>query len=166
MFIVQTNALREHAALSRKMEAVIKEKRELSKQLAIASKENRGAKQQIEELLTEKAQLLKRLENATKEFKANTKTKKLTLEKLEEADNAIDCLKQQLAQVIRDKEILEQKLCIMQDEYENIRQNEKERNRSGWEQPGEMEDRHLYKEKEHAAMDVPEVVQCFNVRVF
>lgn len=163
MLVVQTNALREHAALSRKLEAVIKEKRELSKQLAISHKENRGAKQQIEELLAEKTQLLKRLENATKEFKVNTKVKKMTLGRLEEAESVIDDLKQQLQQAIRDKEILEGKLAVMQQEYERLRQG---KDGSFVSNNLEEEEEYFYKHKEHA-IDQSEVMhQCIDVGFF
>lgn len=66
--------------------------------------------------------LVKRLENATKEYKCNTKTKKFALAKLEEATAAVDDLKQQLEQVTRDKEILENKLRMLECEYEKLQE--------------------------------------------
>lgn len=51
---MQANSLKEHAMLSRKIEAISREKKELSKQISLFQKENRAAKQQIEELLQEK----------------------------------------------------------------------------------------------------------------
>lgn len=65
---------------------------------------------------------MKRLENATKEFKCNTKTKKFALAKLEETTAAVDDLKQQLEQVTRDKEILENKLRMLECEYEKLQE--------------------------------------------
>lgn len=128
MLVIRATALKEHAVLSRKLETVIKEKRELSKQLAIAHKENRAAKQQLEEMLAERAMLLKRLENATKEFKANTKAKKATLGKLEEAEATIEVLKQQLEQMTRDKEVLERKFGVLQEEYERLKHTKEQYN--------------------------------------
>lgn len=90
---LQTTSLKEHAVLSRKLESVNTEKKELVKELAVAQKENRAAKQQLEELLQEKTALVKKLENATKEFKCNTKTKKVALAKLEEVTNNVEDLR-------------------------------------------------------------------------
>lgn len=90
---MQTTSLKEHAVLSRKLESVNTEKKELVKELAVAQKENRAAKQQLEELLQEKTALVKKLENATKEFKCNTKTKKVALAKLEEVTNNVEDLR-------------------------------------------------------------------------
>ncbi|ENN79208.1 hypothetical protein HUJ04_001806 [Dendroctonus ponderosae] len=117
---LQTTSLKEHAVLSRKLESVNKEKKELVKQLALTQKENRAAKQQLEELLQEKTALVIKLENATKEFKCNTKTKKVALAKLEEVTNNVEDLRQQLEQVTRDKEILDKKLKLLEIEYNKM----------------------------------------------
>lgn len=92
MIAMQALSLKEHNALSRKLESMAREKRELCKQLMLAHKENRAAKQQWEELFTERTMLLKRLDSATKEFKTNTKSKKTTLAKLEETQVTISTL--------------------------------------------------------------------------
>ncbi|XP_074029782.1 uncharacterized protein [Leptinotarsa decemlineata] len=119
---LQSTSLKEHAALSRKLEAITKEKKEVSKLLAVAQKENRAAKKQIEELLQEKGVLIKKLENASKEFKSNIKTKKVALAKLEEVTANVESLKQQLEQATRDKEILENKLKVLGNEYEKLQE--------------------------------------------
>uniref|UniRef100_A0A1Y1LJF4 Uncharacterized protein n=1 Tax=Photinus pyralis TaxID=7054 RepID=A0A1Y1LJF4_PHOPY len=92
MIAMQALSLKEHNSLSRKLESMAREKRELCRQLMLAHKENRAAKQQLEELLTERTLLLKRLDSATKEFKTNTKSKKTTLAKLEETQVTISNL--------------------------------------------------------------------------
>ncbi|KAG5872140.1 hypothetical protein JTB14_003478 [Gonioctena quinquepunctata] len=115
-------SLKERAMLSQKLEGITKEKKELSKSLAVTQKENRAAKQQLEELLQEKGVLIKKLENATKEFKSNIKSKKLALAKLEEVTSNVENLKQQLEQVTRDKEILENKLKVLEKEYEKLQE--------------------------------------------
>ncbi|XP_076265820.1 uncharacterized protein LOC143199712 [Rhynchophorus ferrugineus] len=116
----QTTSLKDHAALSRKVENVTKAKREIEKQLTVMQKENRAAKQQLEEMVQEKAALLKKLENATKEFKSNTRSKKFALAKLEEVTTNVEELRQQLEQVTRDKEILEKKLKLLEVEYNKL----------------------------------------------
>lgn len=110
-------ALKENGTLSRKLEALAREKRELSKRLAISNKENRAAKHQMEELLSERAVLLARLDGASKEFKANTRSKKAALDKLEEAQATIEKLEMRLEQVTRDKEVLERKLRAVEQEF-------------------------------------------------
>ncbi|XP_030766996.1 probable kinetochore protein NDC80 isoform X2 [Sitophilus oryzae] len=117
---LQASSLKEHAVLSRKIDALTKDKREMTKQLTVVQKENRAATQQLEELIEEKATLLKKLETAAKDFKTNTKTKKLALAKLEEVNNNIEDLRQQLEQVTRDKEILEKKLRLLETEYNKL----------------------------------------------
>ncbi|CAH0554496.1 unnamed protein product [Brassicogethes aeneus] len=119
---IQASSMREQANLQRQLDTATKEKKELSRQLATLSKENRGAKQQLEELLQEKLLLHQRLENATLEFRNNTKTKKFALAKLEEVTCNIDGLKMQLEQTTRDKEILENKLRILQEEYVKLQE--------------------------------------------
>nr|CAH7732452.1 unnamed protein product [Callosobruchus chinensis] len=119
---LRANSLKEHAVLSRKLEAVTNEKKDMAKQLATVQKENRAAKQQMEELMQEKAALVKRLENATKEFRNNTKTKKIALQKLDEATAEAENLKKHLEQVSRDKEILEGKLKILEKEYGKLQE--------------------------------------------
>ncbi|XP_060529538.1 uncharacterized protein LOC132703978 isoform X2 [Cylas formicarius] len=116
----QIASMKDHAALSMKLEAVTIEKKELSKQLALAQKENRAAKQQLEELVEEKSALVKKLETATREFKNNTKSKKAALGKLEEATENAEKLRLQLEQVSRDKEILEKKLGLLENEYTKL----------------------------------------------
>lgn len=64
--------------------------------------------------------LLKRLDTATKELRSNTKSKKMALSKLEEATTTSDNLKKELEQMTRDKEILESKMKVLQDEYEKL----------------------------------------------
>ncbi|CAH1154282.1 unnamed protein product [Phaedon cochleariae] len=122
MVKLQASFLKERSIISRKLETAGREKKELSKQLTVAQKENRAAKQQMEELLQEKGVLIKKLENATKEFKSNIKTKKYALAKLEEVTTNVDNLKQQLQQVSRDKEILENKLKVLESEYEKLQE--------------------------------------------
>lgn len=100
-----------------------KEKRDLLKQLALAEKENRAAKTQLEEVLTERTLLVKRLECATKEIKMNTKSKKVTLNKLDEALENMEKLKQRFDQVSRDKVILEDKLQVLEQEYNQLKHN-------------------------------------------
>lgn len=56
MIKMQANSLKEHAMLSKKLEAIAREKRELSKLFTVAQKENRAAKQQLDELLQEKVE--------------------------------------------------------------------------------------------------------------
>ncbi|KAL1494610.1 hypothetical protein ABEB36_010181 [Hypothenemus hampei] len=117
---LQTASLTEHAILSRKLDSVIKEKKEISKQLCVAQKENRAAKEQLEELLQEKNSLLKKLDSATKDFKSNTKTKKFALAKLEKVTNNVEELRKKLEQVSRDKEILDKKLKLLENEYNKL----------------------------------------------
>ncbi|CAH1999750.1 unnamed protein product [Acanthoscelides obtectus] len=119
---LQATSLKEHAVLSRKLDAITKEKKDIAKLLTTVQKENRAAKQQLEELMQEKAALVKRLENATKEFKSNTKTKKIALQKLDEATANCENLNKQLEQVSRDKEILEGKLKLLEKEYEKLQE--------------------------------------------
>lgn len=121
MLSAQAASLKEHAMLSRKLEAVLREKRELSKQLAIAHKENRAAKQQLEELLSEKTCFLKKLETATKQLKANNKTKKLAFVKLEESQAIIANLKLQLEEVMKEKDVLERKIVGLEEEIERFK---------------------------------------------
>lgn len=66
--------------------------------------------------------MLKRVENATKELRANNKTKKIALTKLEEATTTTDNLKRELEQMTRDKEILESKMKVLQEEYEKLQE--------------------------------------------
>lgn len=120
MLASQAASLKEHAMLSRKLEAVLREKRELSKQLAIAHKENRAAKQQLEELLCEKTCFLKKLETATKQLKTNNKTKKLAFAKLEESQAVIASLKQQLEKVLKEKHALERKIISLEEELDRL----------------------------------------------
>lgn len=54
MIKMQANSLKENAMLSKKLETVSREKRELSRLFTIAQKENRAARQQLDELLQEK----------------------------------------------------------------------------------------------------------------
>lgn len=96
---IQSNSIKEHALLSRKLETFSKEKRELNKRLSVSLKENNVAKVQIEELMEEKKMLQKRLDNSTKESRLSTKTKKVALAKLEEMSASVDNLKIQLEQV-------------------------------------------------------------------
>lgn len=121
LLAVQAASLKEHAMLSRKLEAVLREKRELSKQLAIANKENRAAKQQLDELLSEKTNFLRKLETATKQLKANNKTKKLAFVKLEESQTLIANLKQQLDEVSKEKEELERKIISLEEEIDRLK---------------------------------------------
>lgn len=72
--------------------------------------------------------LLKRLENATKELRTNTKSKKVTLAKLEEVTTTSDNLNRELEQMTRDKEILESKMKVLQGEYEKLQQRVLRRN--------------------------------------
>lgn len=113
---------KEHCHLQKKIESLTKEKRELNRQLVISQKENRAAKQQLEEIATEKAGILDRLDSATKEIRVNTKTKKNTLDKLEEALHTIDKLNKKLEQVSRDKEIIENKFKILDAEYKQMQE--------------------------------------------
>ncbi|KAL3269209.1 hypothetical protein HHI36_008291 [Cryptolaemus montrouzieri] len=117
---LHANSIKEHALLSRKLDSMAKEKRELSKRLTIVQKENQVAKNQLDELMEEKKMLQKKLENATKEFRVNTKTKKVALAKLEEISVTVDDLKRQLEQVTRDKQILQGKLEVLRNEYEQM----------------------------------------------
>lgn len=121
LLAVQAASLKEHALLSRKLETVLKEKRELSKQLAIAHKENRAAKQQLDELLSEKTCFLRKLETATKQLKANYKTKKLAFVKLEESQTVIANLKQQLGEALKEKEMLEGKIITLEEEIGRLK---------------------------------------------
>lgn len=121
LLAVQAASLKEHAMLSRKLETVLREKRELSKQLAIAHKENRAAKQQLDELLSEKTGFLRKLETATKQLKANNKTKKLAFVKLEESQTLIANLKQQLDEVLREKNELERKIISLEEEIDRLK---------------------------------------------
>lgn len=130
--------MKEQAQMQKRLDLITKDKRELAKQLTMTQKENRAAKQQLEELLQEKFLLHQRLENATTEFKNNTKSKKVALAKLEEVTcktffnlflpmtfyflGNVENLKRQLEQVSRDKEILENKLSILQKEYEKLQE--------------------------------------------
>lgn len=113
MIIQQSNSLKEHSALSRRLEHVAREKRDLCRQLVTLQKENRSAKQQLEGLIDEKELLLKRLHCASKEFRDNTKSRKLALAKLEEAEVIITELKEQLKLATSEKDILEQKIKIL-----------------------------------------------------
>lgn len=113
---------KENCLLQKKIESLTKEKRELSRQIATAQKENRAAKQQLEEIATEKTGILERLDSATKEIRMNTKTKKNTLDKLEEALHTIDKLNKKLEQVSRDKEIIENKFKILDTEYKQMQE--------------------------------------------
>ncbi|XP_044755406.1 NF-kappa-B essential modulator-like isoform X2 [Coccinella septempunctata] len=122
LLTVQTNSIKEHALLSRKLDAVTKEKRDLNKRLNVSLKENNVAKTQIEELMEEKKALQKRLDNVTKESRLNTKTKKIALAKLEEISASVEDLKGQLEQVTRDKEILQGKLRVLKNEYEKMQE--------------------------------------------
>lgn len=121
MMRMQAASLKEHALLSRKLETVLKEKRELSKQLAIAHKENRAAKQQLDELLSEKSCFLRKLETATKQLRANNKTKKLAFMKLEESQAVIANLKLQLEEVLKEKDVLETKIINLEEEIDRLR---------------------------------------------
>lgn len=60
------------------------------------------------------------MDSTTRDFKASTKAKKFALAKLEETTSTVDNLKQQLEQVTRDKEILENKLKVLEGEYEKL----------------------------------------------
>ncbi|KAF2898381.1 hypothetical protein ILUMI_07784 [Ignelater luminosus] len=122
MITLQANSLKEHAALSRKLESVSREKRDLYRQLTIAQKENRAAKQQLEELLAEKSLLVKRLECASREFKLNTKSKRTALAKLEEAQATIARLKQEMEKVMCEKEIIENKFKILDAEHKSLKE--------------------------------------------
>lgn len=122
MITLQANSLKEHAALSRKLDSVSREKRDLYRQLTIAQKENRGAKQQLGELLAEKSLLVKRLECASREFKLNTKSKKAALARLEEAQTTIARLKQEVERVTTEKEILENKFKVLDAEYKSLKE--------------------------------------------
>ncbi|KAK9876955.1 hypothetical protein WA026_015989 [Henosepilachna vigintioctopunctata] len=119
---VRSTSLKEHALLSRKLDSMAKEKREISKRLGVVQKENQVAKHQLDEMMEERKSLQKRLDNATKEFRVNTKTKKVALAKLEEISATVDDLKRQLEQVTRDKQILQGKLEMLRNEYEQIQE--------------------------------------------
>ncbi|XP_072389910.1 uncharacterized protein [Diabrotica undecimpunctata] len=119
---LQTKFQKEQLELSRKIDIINKEKKELVRQLTMIQKENRVAKQQIEELVQEKSMLFKKLESATKDIKSNTKSKKAALTKLEEMSVGYEKLKQELEQVTRDKAILENKLKVLQGEYEKLQE--------------------------------------------
>lgn len=121
IMVLQVTSSQEQANLSKKIENISKEKRDLHKKLSVAQKENHAAKQQLEEVLSERSLLIKRLEVATKEVKFNTKTKKSTLAKLEEALGNMEKLKLKLDQVSRDKEILEDKLHVLEKEYNQLK---------------------------------------------
>lgn len=54
---LQASSIKERAILNKKIDALVKEKKELSKHLAFSQKENRGAKQELEELLQEKVSM-------------------------------------------------------------------------------------------------------------
>ncbi|XP_045474366.1 intracellular protein transport protein USO1-like isoform X2 [Harmonia axyridis] len=122
LLTVQSNSIKEHALLSRKLDAMAKEKRDLNKRLNVILKENNVAKVEINGLLEDKKILQKRLDSATKEARLNTKTKKVALAKLEEISASVEDLKRQLEQVTRDKEILQGKLHVLRNEYEKLQE--------------------------------------------
>lgn len=119
---IQSNCMNEQASLNRRVEVLTKEKKSLTKQLAVAQKESKTARDQLEEILREKSSLLERLENATREIKASTKCKKETLARLEEALANSDKLKQKYDQISRDKEILEDKLKVLEKDFNILKQ--------------------------------------------
>lgn len=116
----QSTIKKEQDYLQKKIDGLCKDKRELSNKISSINKENKTAKQQIEELITEKNCLNKRLENASKEIKNSIKTKKITLEKLEESLITIETLKKKLEQMSRDKNIIENKFTILESEYKQL----------------------------------------------
>nr|XP_022920894.1 uncharacterized protein LOC111429257 [Onthophagus taurus] len=122
MINLQTTSLKEHASITKRLDLLSREKRELSRQLSFTSKENTTLKQQLDELVEERNMLIRRLESATKELKANTKSKKATMAKLDESMSSAENFKTNLEQITRDKEILEDKLMILDAEYKRVQE--------------------------------------------
>ncbi|KAF5272196.1 hypothetical protein FQA39_LY01278 [Lamprigera yunnana] len=103
-------SITEHAVVSKKLENVSREKRELARKLKTANRETHAARNQVEQLLSEKCSLLERLQCATKEFRENTKSKKNALAKLEKSQGNVTALMQELDKLKAEKANLEIKI--------------------------------------------------------
>lgn len=121
MINLQAVSLKEQSAVAKKVESLSKERRELTKQYNSILKENKSLKKQVDEMIEERAFLIKRLECATKEMKNATKNKKATVAKLDEAVTNAESLKLNLERIKRDKNILEDKLIILDAEYKRLK---------------------------------------------
>lgn len=121
MMNLEAVSLKERSSIGKKMETLLREKRELMKQSNSVSKENRSLKMQIDEMLEERTLLIRRLECATKEMKNATKNKKATIAKLDEAVSNAESLKTNLEQIKRDKTSLEDKVIVLDAEYRRLK---------------------------------------------
>ncbi|KAF5282351.1 hypothetical protein FQR65_LT14340 [Abscondita terminalis] len=122
MISVHSSSIKENATISKKLEAALREKRELCKKLNAINKESTTARQQVDQLLNEKCSLLERLDCASKEFKQNTKSKKAALAKLEESQANVALLMKEVERYQTEKSELENRFKQLDIENQQLKE--------------------------------------------